>query len=1135
MQSSSALGGTPPSSLASKGVGFGMRTDEPPRRMNTHAPLSSALHRHDNTPHNNTSHASMAPGVAEEPHQRRLRHSVVGRGRSMMEGWSAIDKVMPFTHAVGRVSDGKGSAILIALPDNCTPKPNRRKPSRGDVLHHNASQTEPIHLSKQDPEAEDNYLRPLGLVLTTSFVLSDCESAMERHVTFLEKCVAGTSIQLGRVPRPFSVGVRADRKFVTSVKPKKKSKSWKDEDFQSMPDSLIYSELSRLMDDDEEEEEIGFAMSYVDIDPLENEPGWQRSDSHEGGAMDDDMMYGSGFGASNASSLGYGSMGSAREMGSNPRHRSPHAPNMHSLPQRYRHGAPPSASGATSRGPLQSPKDIDGLHLIKPLPLPLLVSRIPPIKIGDPHLMVTHINGIERSYVALKVTAVYEDYCEYESGSLLCDFSSGGAVFDMQGNFIALQHQCGVHCIGLLTHSIVRHLFQSDLLGLCCCPISDLPLAILQNGGISDKQRADMFNEPFSILQSSHVMDVGDKGNQLLNYKDIERVRAREGGFLTANRVPSFEEVYDEFFADNFESLLHMLFAFWYNSPLTRRVLENIMARKYAPLHPDVATAGGIGIMMELMDGHPEDGELIESCLAALTPLCLHASNLSVFIQVNGIPSVMETLSMYLHKPIILQWGVHCLMCATDAHQTCQSTRSVELFLRASGLDLVTYALKKHGLTNRNLTSWIGTLLNNVLVCNTGFVTWMHQKGLPIAVIQFILAFRGDRLVLSGLLPFYCHVVTLVREYHQQHVVPVVAAGKLGGMTPPQRLSTPLPPQPAPAIVTPTAPTPTAPSSPPPPLIVASPNAPGATRASRSPPLAARSATSAAIAPAATHIFPSTAAQSMPAYILPPPPPPPPRVSSASTTNSPPFSYTSPTEAEEQAGRYQSTIVINASSSGSSLPNMKRQLTEDHPPNTKPLSSIIGSGGSTNNTLTTTAAAATTSHHSNNQSYNPGQSASARNPAALTPPPPNATGVPQSSMNQVLSIRYHPFSGLPTVLAQFLSFSTTKEAFLDLLMELCESESIERHPNSADFIGQIADIFSVFLYFQTSLKPGFWTIIDDALFRIRKHLPAERVLIQKLEEVLQMRPSLARPGSSFTVDDGQTFGVNAFLSVPPVK
>lgn len=593
-----------------------------------------------------------------------------------MEGWSAIDKVMPYAHAVGRVSNGKGSVILIAVGDN-------------------SSQNVKLG-GKRSNENDEEQLGAMGLVLTTSHVLGSCEEAMDRTVTFLEKPVAGTAIQLGREPRAFSVSLRGDRRFVSSMKQRNKGTSWKEKDFSTMSNAALYNELNRI---DDEEEDIGYSMTYLDMYP------------------------------STVDAL--------------------HHDNSERQTCLSQHTAA---------------QNVDSLHLIKPLPLPLLFSKIPPVKVGDAHLMVTHINGLERSYVALKVLRVHEDYCEYETASFLCDFSSGGATFDMMGNFIGLQHQFADQCIALFTQSIVSRLFQADLLGLCCCPISSLPLAVLQEGGMSENERNERFNQPFSILQSNPLMDVSFTGNQLMNFGDIERSRARATSAL-ASRIPSFEEVYEEFYVPNrFDSLLHMLFAFWYNSELTRRVLERMMAQEYTALHPTVATSGGIGVLMELIDGHAEDAALVERCLAALTLLCLHFCNLSVFIQVKGILTVMEVMSSYIHHSTILQWGVHCVMSATDPSQTCEATASVELFLRMNGLDLSLYALKEHGASNRNLTSWVGSCLHNVLLSNSAYVSLFHQKGLTYGVVPFIEQYRSDRLVLCGLLPFFSSLVVASKE-----------------------------------------------------------------------------------------------------------------------------------------------------------------------------------------------------------------------------------------------------------------------------------------------------------------------------------------------------------------------------------
>lgn len=602
-----------------------------------------------------------------------------------LDGLSAIDKVMPFAHAIGRVSNGRGSGILISLPkESFTPFQSLGDTSSTGNWWSSTTRRMLTSLNSVDSGKEPKkefVTQSLGLFLTTSYVLPDIESALECNVTFMEKPVTGSRIRFGKPLHPFDVNLRADRHFVSSVN---KSR------FARQSDRTPPVEVG--------EETIGYSISCIDAFPTEGD------------------------------------------------------------------------ESTCSLRPLASLQKKEGLHLIDPLPIPLLVSRIPTIKVGDAHLMVTHVNGQDRSYVALKVSAVHEHYCEYYSTSSATQLSSGGAVFDLEGNFVGVQHQTEVQCIALLMHSIVHRLFRSDILGLCNSPISNLPLAVLQSGGISDKEKADMYNEPFTILQSSYVMDVGNEGNQLANYHEIERVRARAGGSLTRSRVPSFEEVYAEFYDGNFETTLHMLFAFWYNSALTCRVLKNLMEPQNATYHSKVGSAGGIGIILELIDGHPEDEALVEIALAALASLCLHGANLSVFIQVNGVLSVMETLALYLHHTTIMQWGVHCLMLATDRLLTPASCLSVELFVRSNGLDLVTFALKHHCETNNDLTSWMCSLLTNVLQCNSAYVTWMHQKGLTIAVIPFLLHYRDDPQVLSGLLPFFRKVMQCAKTYFDTHV-----------------------------------------------------------------------------------------------------------------------------------------------------------------------------------------------------------------------------------------------------------------------------------------------------------------------------------------------------------------------------
>lgn len=767
-----------------------------------------------------------------------------------------------------------------------------------------------VEESRKHKKVEESSTRPMGLLLTTSFVLPDPDVAARSAATFLENPVAGTTVHFKREPHSFTVGIRPDKQFVTSIKPQEESskapfveRSKKRPEKNSMDDtsnaihsptdsmeakgstsldytatkpSCEYPGFFNEEEEEEEEEEIGYTVSFINVDPLPFVPE----------PLSSSVLFSSSLSSPLRTCFPLGEKGRCKPLSSLFSQRKSKETSLKSV-------RPPSLPRCSPS--VLSPLEIDGLHLIQPLPLPLLLSHLPPIQVGDCHLIVTHINGARRAYVPLRVAAVYDDYCQYESDALMKDFSSGGAAFDRYGNFVGLQHQRGDSCISLLTSSIVRQLFQSDLLGMCQSPISDLPLVALRSGPtISNKNRADMFNEPFHILQSKYVMDVGDKGNELANFSDIERVRSmaqrvsgvayfsnsfgaekkeeietpkksyykgelvknnplsprrlpphyvqpfrmdsapdvwvhgysqhnRHSAAVMAN-APSFEAVYNEFFtpfgsaslgfssrssggiissrfsctcgnsgnedgakgmpsfisfnapgtlSSSFQSLIHLLFAFWYNSPLMQRVLKELTEKKYAPLRPHMATSGGIGAILEILDGHREDHELVENCLGCLALLCLDVGNLAVFIQLNGVVSVTEVLQFYLHDSKVLQWGIRCIMSATNTQETPQARESIDIFLRYDGFEVVTYALNRHGPKNHSLVGWIGVLLDHLLDTKEayGYLVLMLQKGLPVKVVTFLSENYQTEVVLSGLLPFLAHLIVKIRQYYKDKFV----------------------------------------------------------------------------------------------------------------------------------------------------------------------------------------------------------------------------------------------------------------------------------------------------------------------------------------------------------------------------
>lgn len=113
----------------------------------------------------------------------------------------------------------------------------------------------------------------------------------------------------------------------------------------------------------------------------------------------------------------------------------------------------------------QNPKRTIGR--ITPLPLPILVSKIPDVKVGDTHLFVTHNDGRTLCYQVGIVVEVYPHHCVYEHARSDSILSSGGPAFDVNGNFIGIQHQCGENSFCVFIRSLVIHLFDSATLGPC--------------------------------------------------------------------------------------------------------------------------------------------------------------------------------------------------------------------------------------------------------------------------------------------------------------------------------------------------------------------------------------------------------------------------------------------------------------------------------------------------------------------------------------------------------------------------------------------------------------------------------------------------------------------------------------------
>ncbi|KAG5476375.1 hypothetical protein LSCM1_04077 [Leishmania martiniquensis] len=458
------------------------------------------------------------------------------RYSASQEGWSAVEKVAQFSQAVGRVSGGRGSAILISLVDNrgqlidtsslersgttgtkgtnlnhgsthshrSGDSSTQRAPHLGNAGygagHHVTGSTRDSPSTRMQLGAAHSSTQPkippaLGVLLTTSHVFRSPQDTASASVCFLDQPMIGTTALIGREPKPVRVGLCSALGFVSSVAAPKKEREGDIDDsgaaaraccsrLDDEPDYLLYAAAAADLSEEDEAEKIGFTLTYCEAfptcgdtaNPTELPPPlnpsqssgsrWNRADSLAPSHLGSEPHHGGGA-----------------EMGKE-------AARMRERPfecartqQRGEGGAIPDASHAAGGRRLnQAGNDVasrnangtqDSLFQVQPLPIPLLLSRIPEIKVGDVHVMITHVNDGRRAYRVQQVADVFADYCTYEStrfGGVTC---SGGPVFNVQGDFIGVQHERDGQSLCLRMRSIVRNLFDSDLLGMCHSPISE--------------------------------------------------------------------------------------------------------------------------------------------------------------------------------------------------------------------------------------------------------------------------------------------------------------------------------------------------------------------------------------------------------------------------------------------------------------------------------------------------------------------------------------------------------------------------------------------------------------------------------------------------------------------------------------
>ncbi|EAN88820.1 hypothetical protein C3747_140g51 [Trypanosoma cruzi] len=672
-------------------------------------------------------------------HRQRVLDNRVERS---MEGWSVIANITDFTHAVCRVSDGRGSAILVALPflDST---------ARCDVIQD----------GRQSPQVRRD---GTGVLLTTSFVFPSREEAQGATVTFLEQPVAGTNAREGRRVEPFQAPVNVEKLFFcstpsASVLPR--SRWGVGGAFMPVPNntpfsgnctatggSLHASKFSFIGEEEEEEneEELGYTLTFCDMNPTE------ECSAPIGIVVPPLVPPGHSFISSSEVSASVSCV-------SLPQQLLQHRPAASYLERQEPQNATffSSSCGTGSLTGRHATQRWDS-YPIKPLPLPLLLSRIAKVRAGDRHLMITHINGRERHYVVQTVKRVGNDSCEYEFFDPASEFSSGGPIFDMRGDFVGLQHQSGDHSYGILISSIVRHLFQSSLLGVCRLPIVDVSV---------DEKKFDLdavvpdevFNQPFHINQRYCVLNVG-AGDQLIEYEDFQRLRMRSD-ILGSTQPPSLvapasDHVWKEFYRD-FRSLILILFAFSHAPKVTKLALEEITSHDHRQNLPNVASLGGIGIVLEIIDGYPQNEEIVLAALTVLGRASLYKSNREAIFRCDGVLTVLEIMNEYSHHASIQHWGNYCLynVMASDSPVR---TESIELFAYSQGIAVAVEALRVHS-AERYVLRHASFALSCVVKEDVQYIFGMIRGGLTNVIVDRMKDNSEDPFVFLGL-------ATLLRE-----------------------------------------------------------------------------------------------------------------------------------------------------------------------------------------------------------------------------------------------------------------------------------------------------------------------------------------------------------------------------------
>ncbi|TPP51960.1 hypothetical protein CGC20_4885 [Leishmania donovani] len=847
-----------------------------------------------------------------------------------LEGWSAVDKVAKFSQAVGRVSGGRGTAILIALIDGKaqlidTPSigllgnsgNNGSNLSHGLTHWHRSDGCRSTQRAQQPsnsgwcagrPGASRSSTTPqsppaLGVLLTTSYVLRSPQDMADASVCFLDQPIVGMAALLGREPKPMHVGLCSAFGFVSSVATPKKEREYTCRTstvatacrsrLDDEPDYLLYAAAAGDSEEDETVE-IGFTLTYCEVFPTHDDATYPKerspplNPSQPGGshgcsaesAMSSPSERGPSY--EGGAGLGKEADGTAASLSefSLPRERGAKGVASDAA---HAAGGPQVNRLASDAARRRFSGAQDSLCQVQPLHVPLLLSAIPAIKVGDVHLMITHVNDGRRSYRVQRVAAVFADYCLYEPTSFGEVTCSGGPVFNMQGDFIGVQHERNGQSLCLLIKSIVRHLFDAGLLGMCRAPISaetikqrevharpgdavfsamttrlpafsgsnrmpplktnNCPTSLRRTGAAAASDGAERGGHSASssrlpavplgskspaTLRAERDFTVDATGTTMApslatmsNFgsprtlhgrpadstanSSCKSVRPAEGGAGVADAVaaaalplippskplsqcvPSFEEVFAEFF-DGADSLPHILYAFPYCPPLVKITMESLAQVKCEDELERIVAVGGVGAILEAIDGHPQEEQIVTSALAALCRICLCERNLAIFLHLDGVVTVMEIMKEYVRQQAVLQWGIRTLLCATD--MSCPSAAaSAELMVRSSAPELLVNVLRVHGAAPRktatrqsqpnHLIRWDCDLIANLLMANPRLTTLFLREDFLTLLLQLSRDDADNAFLMEGFAHVFCAFVQCFTEEDEPpppHILQVAPA-----------------------------------------------------------------------------------------------------------------------------------------------------------------------------------------------------------------------------------------------------------------------------------------------------------------------------------------------------------------------